>query len=113
MPAPQKSIQLTPAGWAALLLSVGVALGMRIVLPLVHPEQFAPVGRNDPRQGALAILFILVPVVFAGLAILLQFFGRPVFRLSEPPAPGPDPNPERDRPESGRTEPRDSTPGPG
>jgi hypothetical protein len=98
---------MTPAGWAALLLSVGVALALRIALPLWHPEQFAPTNdRKDPRHNALAFPFLLVPVLFAGLAILLLFLGYPVFRLSEPPPPGPEP--DRDSggnpPRSSRTE---------
>src|SRR5437762_877059 len=86
---PQKSIRMTPAGWGALLLSVGVALGVRVVLPLWHPEQFTPTGRNDPRHMAVGMVFVLVPVVFAGLAILLQLLGYPAFRLSEPPTRDP------------------------
>jgi hypothetical protein len=97
---------MTPIGWAALLLSVGVALGLRIALPLWHPDQFAPVGRKDPRHMALAFPFLLVPVLFGGLAVLLQLLGRPVFRLSDPPTRDPDRNldPAGDPPESGRTE---------
>lgn len=82
MPPPQPSIQITPVGWFALLGCVGIALGLRIALPIWFPDQFAAEGRNDPRRTAQAYPFMLVPLLFAGVAMGLRFLGYPVFRFS-------------------------------
>jgi hypothetical protein len=82
---------MTPVGWAALLVSVGVGLALRVALPIWLPDQFAPVDRKDPRQMNLSLPFMAVPFVFAGIAIALTKLGYPIF-VSTPPGPptGPD-----------------------
>src|SRR5262245_11215670 len=84
MTPPQKSIQMTPIGWVALLASVGVAIGLRVALPIWLPAQFAAEGRRDPRHMALGIPFMLVPLLFASAAIVLQLLGFPVMRVTAP-----------------------------
>ena len=91
MTPPDKAIQLTPLGYAALLVSVGVALAVRIALPIWMPDFFAPTDRKDPRHMNAPLPLLIIPLAFCLLAVAMQLLGYPVFRVVDfKPLPKPD-----------------------
>jgi hypothetical protein len=84
---PQPGLALTRAGWLALVLSVGIGLGLAVGLKVWWPEKFVPTHRHDPRHQAAPYPFLAIPLVAGGLATIFWYFGYPVLRLTTPRRP--------------------------
>ena len=97
---PQPSIQLTRAGWVALLVSVAAGVGLRLALQVWNPEQYVQTTRNDPRQGGLGVMMVAIPIFALTAWVVFTLLGYPLFRVSPPPNPPPadePPKPDGDR----------------
>jgi hypothetical protein len=89
MPAPQSpqsppSVEITRAGWVALILSLAAGIGLRIALQVWYPERFVQTSRNDPHQGGLGAMF-MIPVFALCVWVVCTLLGYPLIRTVKPP----------------------------
>jgi hypothetical protein len=82
--SPPPSIEITRAGWVALILSIAAGVGLRIALQVWDPERFVQTTRNDPRQGGLGVMF-MIPVFALCVWVVCTLLGYPLIRVVHPP----------------------------
>ena len=87
--SPPPSVEITRAGWVALILSLAAGVGLRIALQVWDPERYVQTTRNDPRQGGLGAIF-MIPVFALCVWVVCTLLGYPLIRAVQPPTPPPD-----------------------